>query len=69
MSFNIPKEIKVQMLTERINSLNLEGYQHELNLKSAEAIGNSEVIESSLASIAVIKSAIEVHEKELADLA
>jgi hypothetical protein len=49
--------------------LNLEGYQNELNLKSAEALGNQEVVDQAQANIAVIVSAIAVHEQELADLA
>ena len=67
--FNVSPEVKAQLLTERINSLNLEGYHNELNLKSAEALGNQEVIDQAQANIAVIVSAIAVHEAELADLA
>lgn len=69
MSFNIPNDLKVQLLTERLQALNLEGYQNELNLKSAEALGNQEVVDQAQANIAVIESAIAVHEQELADLA
>lgn len=69
MSFNVSNEVKAQLLTERIQALNLEGYQNELNLKSAEAIGNQDVVDQATANIAVIKSAIAVHEQELADLA
>ena len=68
MSFNVSNEVKQQLLTERITALNLEGYQNELNLKSAEALGNQEVIDQAVANIAVIVSAIAVHETELADL-
>lgn len=69
MSFNVSNEVKAQLLTERIQALNLEGYQNELNLKSAEAIGNAEVVAQAQANIDVIKSAIAVHEQELSDLA
>jgi hypothetical protein len=58
MSFNVSNEAKIQLLTQRIEALNLEGYQHELNKKSAESLGNAE-----------LTSAIAVHEEELADLA
>ena len=68
MTFNVSLEIKQQLLTERIAQLNLEGYQNELNLKSAEALGNQEVIDQATANIAVIKSAIEVHEAELENI-
>jgi hypothetical protein len=68
MTFNVSNEVKAQLLTDRIQALNLEGYQNELNLKSAEALGNDEVIAQAQANIAVIASAIEVHEQELASL-
>jgi hypothetical protein len=69
MTFNVSNEHKAQLLQDRITALNLEGYQNELNLKSAEALGNQEVIDQATANIAVIVSAIAVHEAELADLA
>ena len=69
MSFDVSNEVKAQLLQDRITALNLEGYQNELNLKSAEALGNQEVIEQATANIAVIVSAIAVHETELSDLA
>jgi hypothetical protein len=69
MSFNVSNETKQQLLTQRIEQLNLEGYQHELNKKSAEALGNTELVEQSDTAIAIIESAITVHETELADLA
>ena len=68
-NFNVSTEHKIALLTERINALNLEGYQHELNKKSAEALGNSEVVAQSVEAMAIIQSAITVHETELADLA
>lgn len=68
MSFNVSPEVKAQLLTERLQALNLEGYQNELNLKSAEALGNQEVIDQATNNIQVIVSAIAVHEQELADL-
>ena len=66
--FNVSPEVKAQLLTERLQALNLEGYQNELNLKSAEALGNDEVIAQAQANIEVIKSAIEVHTAELESL-
>ena len=69
MTFNVSPEVKAHLLSERITALNLEGYQNELNLKSAEALGNQEVIDQATANIAVIVSAIAVHEQELSDLA
>jgi hypothetical protein len=69
MSFNVSNEAKIQLLSQRIEALNLEGYQHELNKKSAESLGNAELVEQSNNAIAIIESAIAVHEEELADLA
>jgi len=69
MAFNVSNEHKAELLAQRIAALNLEGYQNELNLKSAEALGNQEVVDQAQANIAIIESAIAVHETELADLA
>jgi hypothetical protein len=66
--FNVTPEVKAQLLTERIQALNLEGYQNELNLKSAQALGNDEVIAQAQANIDVIVSAIKVHTQELESL-
>jgi hypothetical protein len=66
--FNVTPEVKAQLLTERIQALNLEGYQNQLNLKSAQALGNEEVIAQAQANIDVIVSAIEVHTQELESL-
>ena len=68
MSFNVSNETKQQLLTQRLEALNLEGYQNELNLKSAEALGNDEVVAQAQANIEVIKSAIEIHTAELESL-
>lgn len=63
--FNIDPTVKTQLLAQRIEQLNLEGYQHELNLKTAEALGNTEAVEQAQQSIAIIQTAITVTEAEL----
>ena len=68
MTFNVSPEHKAELLSQRIQALNLEGYQNELNLKSAEALGNQEVVDQATANIAVIVSAIAVHKAELENL-
>jgi len=68
MPFNVSDETKIQLLTQRIEALNLEGYQHELNKKSAESLGNAELVEQSNTAIAIIEAAIEIHEAELEEL-
>ena len=63
--FNIPAEIKAQLSAERLQALNLEGYQHELNKKAAEAVGNLEAVAQADEAITIIKNAIAVHEAEI----
>jgi hypothetical protein len=63
--FDIPAEIKAQLIAERLQALNLEGYQHELNKKAAEAVGNLEAIAQADEAITIIKNAIAVHQGEL----
>jgi hypothetical protein len=63
--FNIPTEIKAQLIAERLQALNLEGYQHELNKKAAEAVGNLEAVAQADEAITIIKNAIAVHQGEL----
>lgn len=65
--FNVSKELKTQLLTERIAQLNLEGYQHELNKATAEAIGNDQAILEAESAIAIIVTAIEVATTQLAE--
>lgn len=63
--FNIDPTLKAQLLAERIQQLNLEGYQHELNLKTAEALGNTEAVTQAQEAITIIQTAITVAEAEL----
>ena len=63
--FNIDPEVKAQLLNERLASLNLEGYQHELNRLTAEAINNTEAIQQADDAIAIIQAAITVVENQL----
>ena len=65
--FNVSTELKAQLLTERIAQLNLEGYQHELNKATAEAIGNEQAVLEAESAIAIIVTAIEVATTQLAD--
>jgi hypothetical protein len=65
MAFNIDPETKAAFLNDRIRQFNIEGYQHEINKKTAEALGNQEGIDAADAAIAQIETAIAVHEAEL----
>ena len=65
MAFNIDPTVKAQLLTERLSALNLEGYQHELNKLTAQAIGNTEAVQQADDAIAIIQTAITVVESQL----
>ncbi len=68
MAFNVPNETKIQLLTQRIEALNLEGYQHELNKKAAEASENEEAVARAEEAIAIIEAAIDFAQSELDSL-
>lgn len=65
--FNVSPEVKAQLVAERLNQLNLEGYQHELLLKQFEVVDalESEEAEKSRNAIKAIKAAIAVCESEV----
>ena len=65
--FNIPAEVKNQILDQRIAQLNAEGYQHELLVKQFDAVGAGESDEAnaSRAAIETIKAALTVCAEEL----
>jgi hypothetical protein len=65
--FNVNQEQKQALLAQRIEQLNLEGYNHELNLKQFEAIGASDSDEANNArqAIETIKMAIDVCQAEI----
>jgi hypothetical protein len=66
-AFNITPENKAALLAQRIEQLNLEGYQHELNLKQFEAIGagDSEEANNARQAIVTIQTALTVCAEEL----
>ena len=64
--FNISAEAKEQILAQRIEQLNLEGYQHELLLKQFEAVGATDSAEAQTSRDAIdtIKTALTVLAEE-----
>lgn len=68
MSFNVPNEAKIELLTRSLESLNLEGYQHEINLKSSELREDADAVARAQEAIAIIESAITVIQEELDSL-
>jgi hypothetical protein len=68
MAFNVSNETKIELLNRRLESLNLEGYQHELNKRAAEASGDEEAVTKAAEAIAIIEAAIEFAQSELDNL-
>ena len=78
--FNVRPEVKAQHLAQRLDQLNSEGWAHELNLATAEAlpegperdnaIANAEsAINAIVDAIAVVEAQIPVVEAQLAEQA
>lgn len=65
--FNVSIDAKHALLQQRIEALNLEGYQHELLLKQFEAAGagDSPEAQASRDAITAIKAALAVCADEL----
>ena len=61
-------EQKRSILQQRISQFAAEAYQHSLNKKSFESIEDQAGIESSDKAMAVLESAINVHQEELDSL-
>jgi hypothetical protein len=61
----VSDETKIEIVTNRLSQFASEAYQYQLNLKTAEAIGASEQIESIKKSLIALESAIKVHQEEL----
>jgi hypothetical protein len=61
-------EQKRELLQNRIQQFASEAYQYTLNLKTAETIGTEDQVEGIKRSIAVLDSAIKIHQEELASL-
>lgn len=63
--FNVRPEVKAEYLATRLDQLNSEGWAHELNRATSEAIGDAKGIEEADNAIAIIVSAIAVVESQL----
>ena len=59
---------KQEILNARIQQFASEAYQHNLNKMVAESSGNQEAVVIADNSIAILDSAITVHQAELAKL-
>lgn len=61
-------EQKKALIEQRLVQFSAEKYQHELNRKLAEAVNDEQAIAQADNAIAVIDTAIGLHETELASL-
>jgi hypothetical protein len=59
---------KRSVLNQRIAQFATEAWQHELNKRTCEQIGDTAGIESADNALAVLEAAISVHQAELAEL-
>lgn len=62
-------EQKQSLLTQRIQQFAMEAYQHDINKQVAEAAGNAEGVAQANEALAILDTAITVHEAELAKIA
>jgi hypothetical protein len=61
-------EQKRGLLENRIQQFASEAYQYTLNLRTAEEVGTEDQIDNIKKSIAILESAIKVHQEELSAL-
>lgn len=66
--FNVPAEQQENILRQRIEALNLDGFQQELNRTVAFALGETEQVDAADNTISVIATAINEFENILAGI-
>jgi hypothetical protein len=59
---------KRNILTQRLDQFSSEAYQHSLNLQVAEASNNPEGVTAATEALAILDTAINVHQDALAAL-
>ena len=59
---------KRELVQQRLTQFAAEKYQHELNRQLAEAVGDTTAIQQADDAIAILDTAISLHEQELARL-
>ena len=64
----LSSEQKRSIVSQRISQLAAELYQHSLNKKAFENIGDEPGVESTEKAITILESALSVHEEELKSL-
>jgi predicted nucleic acid-binding Zn ribbon protein len=61
-------EQKRSVLSQRIAQFAAEAWQHELNKRTCEQIGDTAGVESADNALTVLEAAISVHQAELAEI-
>lgn len=61
-------EQKASLIQQRISQFASEAYQHTLNKATAEKLGAVDQVEAAEKNLALLESAIEVHQEELTKL-
>lgn len=61
-------EQKRALLNQRIAQFAAEAWQHELNKKTCEQLGDEAGVENATKALSVLDAAIGVHQQELAEL-
>jgi hypothetical protein len=61
-------EQKANLLNQRIAQFAAEAWQHELNKKTCEQLGDESGVESADKALAVLDAAISIHQTELSGI-
>jgi hypothetical protein len=61
-------EQKKNILEQRLTQFAAEAYQHDINKQVATASNNEEGIKQATDALAILESAINIHQEELAKL-
>lgn len=64
----LTNEQKAEILQQRITQFAAEAYQHSLNLKTAETLGQEDQTEQIKKNLEILEAAIKVHKDELSAL-
>lgn len=64
----LTNEQRANLLNQRIAQFASEAWQHELNKKTCEQLGDEAGIESAERALEVLDAAITVHQTELAEI-
>ena len=64
----LTNEQKRNLLQQRISQFAAEAWQHELNKKTCEQLGDESGVESANNALSVLDAAISVHQAELNEI-